>query len=215
MRTESNVPVRNASYLCRLRRDIARDLHAGDRVPALTREFNRTTRSGSSHSPAAVDSREMPQINGEALERDPRLRRVTDLVRDHYDEQLPAQRAARAANLETAYFSRYFHEKTGVTYLSWLNWFRVQQTIHMIEETHCTVTCAALTCGFSDVRTCQRAFLRHTGKTASEIKRHAHRHTKRNSGTGLFGVALPFIEWLGEFTEVCLPEIAQTASYFV
>ncbi len=215
MRTESNVPVRNSSYLCRLRRDIARDLHGGDRIPALTREFNRTTYSASPQAHAAIDSREMPEINGEALERDPRLRRVTDLVKDHYDEPLPAQRAAKAANLETAYFSRYFHEKTGVTYLSWLSWFRVQQTIHLIEETRCTVTCAALTCGFSDMRTCQRAFLRHTGKTASEVKRHSIPHSKRNTGTGLFGLALPFTEWLGEFAECCLPEIAQTFTYLI
>jgi len=155
----------------------------------------------------------MPEINAAVLDRDPRLRRVTDLVCAHFDEPLPLQRAARVANLEPTYFSRYFHERTGVTFLSWLSWIRVQETIHLIEETHCTVTCAALKCGFADVRSCQRAFIRHTGKTASEIKRLANEHTERKSG--VLGAAFPFLEWIGELADSCLPEIAHAAACLI
>jgi len=155
----------------------------------------------------------MPDINADILHRDPRLRRVTDLVNSHYDEPLPLERAAKAANLEPSYFSRYFHERTGVTYLSWLSWVRVQHTIHLIEETHCTVTCAALESGFTDVRSCQRAFIRHTGKTASEIKRNANEVPERNSG--VLGIALPFIELVSEFVDTCVVEIAYNAACLI
>jgi AraC-like DNA-binding protein len=214
MRTQLNGSSRHSSYLCRLRRDIARDLHAGDRIPALTREFNRTTETVSTHTAnGSIETREMPEINAAVLERDPRLRRVSDLVKEHYNEPLPLHRAAQAAHLETSYFSRYFHDKTGVTFLRWLSWYRVQQTISQIEQTKCTVTCAALECGFSDVRSCQRAFLRHTGKTAAEIKRLANRQVHRNSG--IYGIALPFAQWLSDCAEFCLPEITQAAACFV
>jgi len=100
----------------------------------------------------------------------PRLKKVAQFVVKHYPEPLPLARIAGVAGLESTYFSKYFSDRVGIGYLTWLNYFRVLIAVAIMSVLELPLTDVAFAVGFRDLRTFQRAFLKHTGDTASAIK---------------------------------------------
>ncbi len=90
---------------------------------------------------------------------------------DHYAEPLSLEIVAGVAGLEKTYFSRFFHEKTGVCYREWLSWFRVARATDLINSRHLTVTEIAFAVGFQDLRTFERSFEKWTGECPRDAKK--------------------------------------------
>jgi AraC-like DNA-binding protein len=131
-------------------------------------------------------------LNPSAFTYDSRLAKVEQFVLLHYRDPLPLETAARVAGLEKTYFSKYFHEKTGMCYLAWLSWIRVQSAMALMRAAQLPITEVAFSVGFQDVRTFERAFARHVGMSANAFRRYLRR-----------GVALTVAIMLGIF----LPEV--------
>jgi len=79
--------------------------------------------------------------------------------------------AAELAAMTRAYFSRFFHEKTGVTFKYWIDFMRVRHAASMIHATDLTIIQLGEGCGFRDVTTFTRTFKRITGHTPLQFKR--------------------------------------------
>ena len=60
---------------------------------------------------------------------DPRLRRVKDCLEANLSQGLSLGKAAGIAGLTTAYFSYYFHRKTGVRFTSWVHSVRLRTNV--------------------------------------------------------------------------------------
>jgi len=114
-------------------------------------------------------------LNPSAFTYDSRLAKVEQFVLLHYPDPLPLETVARVAGLEKTYFSKYFHEKTGMCYLAWLSWIRVQFAIALVRAADLPITEVAFSVGFQDVRTFERAFTRHVGTSASALRRYLRR----------------------------------------
>jgi AraC-like DNA-binding protein len=114
-------------------------------------------------------------LNPSAFSYDSRLAKVEQFVLLHYRDPLPLETAARVAGLEKTYFSKYFHEKTGMCYLTWLSWIRVQSAIALMRAAELPITDVAFSVGFQDVRTFERAFARHVGMSANALRRYLRR----------------------------------------
>lgn len=122
-----------------------------------------TARQGRSFDPDSIQS--------DAFRYYARLGRLKRFVDDHYTEPLPLRVAARVAGLETTYFSKFFHQKTGVCYREWLSWVRVSQAIDLMAKRNLSITEVAFAVGFGDLTTFERACRRCTGATPQTLKK--------------------------------------------
>jgi AraC-like DNA-binding protein len=110
-------------------------------------------------------------INHRAFDYYSRLRRIREYVREHPEESISLRRAARISSLSEAYFSAFFHEKVGVRFRDWRAHQKILQAIALLESRNRTITEVAMGIGFSDLRTFERTFKRHTGLTPRQFKR--------------------------------------------
>lgn len=111
------------------------------------------------------------KINHHRFDYDARLDRVNRFVDQHYADPLPLETVASVAGLEKSYFSRYFHQKTGVCYHDWLHWIRVNHAIDLMRSRELSVTEIAFAVGYQDLRTFERAFEKCTGQCPKVIKK--------------------------------------------
>lgn len=95
--------------------------------------------------------------------------RLLETVGERYAE-LTFSDAARAMNMSEAYFSRYFHRATGLTFSEYLNYVRVENAVTLLgKRDGRTMTDVAAACGFGTIRTFNRAFRKITGFSPSEL----------------------------------------------
>ncbi len=109
-------------------------------------------------------------IDHQAFRYYPRLGKVKRYVDLHYCEPLNLQALAEVAGLERTYFSRFFHEKTGVCFRDWLSWIRVNHAMELMASDDRPITEIALEVGFHDLRTFERAVERCTGNTPRSVR---------------------------------------------
>ena len=112
-----------------------------------------------------------PYVNRAAFSYYSRLQRLERFVEHHYSEPLPLRMAAEVAGLEQTYFSRFFHEKTGLRFSDWLRWVRVNRAIELLKERDISLTEAAFSVGFEHLGTFERACKKCTGLTPRAIKK--------------------------------------------
>jgi transcriptional regulator GlxA family with amidase domain len=98
------------------------------------------------------------------------LKKVKRFVESHYQEPLPLATVAGIACLERTYFSRYFHEKTGICFKDWLIGLRVKHALVLMRSQNQTITQIGLAAGFQDLRTFERAFERCTGMSPQKMR---------------------------------------------
>ncbi len=101
----------------------------------------------------------------------PRLHKVKEHVERHLSEDISLAAAAEVAGLEQKYFSTFFHAKTGVCFKGWLTHLRVNRAIELMRSRNHPITDIAFAVGFHDLRTFERAFKKHTGKTPRAYKK--------------------------------------------
>lgn len=124
---------------------------------------------GESLAPVALAKTD--EINHQAFRKDRRLNKVLRFVEGHYDECISLKEAARVAAMEATYFSSFFRQKVGITYLNWLQHLRVAKAISLLEDENLTITDVAYQVGFNDLRTFQRAFKKHTHLTPRALRK--------------------------------------------
>jgi transcriptional regulator GlxA family with amidase domain len=100
-----------------------------------------------------------------------RLRKVREYAEKHLADDLSLDTAARVAGMDKKYFSRFFYAKTGCHYRDWVASLRVRRAMDMIQTADHSIARVAFAVGFGDIRTFERAFKKHTGKTARAYKR--------------------------------------------
>jgi len=100
----------------------------------------------------------------------PRLEKVKRFVDRHFSETVNLSRAAEVAGLEKTYFSRFFHDKTGVCFHDWLSWVRVTHAMEIMKSRDLSITQIGFAVGFQDLRTFERAVEKCTGTSPRALK---------------------------------------------
>jgi two-component system response regulator YesN len=72
-----------------------------------------------------------------------RLGKVKEYVDQHLAEPIALEDAARVASLEPKYFSRFFKEKTGVSFSRWLHDQRTARAMELLDSEDITVDALA------------------------------------------------------------------------
>jgi transcriptional regulator GlxA family with amidase domain len=107
-----------------------------------------------------------------AFEYYPALKRVDKYVRTHLEGRISVRHAAAVAGLQPKYFSRFFHEKVGLTFTQWLAARRVERAAALLWEHNYPVVQVAQAAGLRTCRTCDRWFKRFKGVTPRQFKQH-------------------------------------------
>ena len=99
------------------------------------------------------------------------LTAVNTFIENRYFEPLTLDNAAEACNLSRYYFAHSFKELTGTTFFDYLTLFRLEKALPQLTYTKKTVAEIAYDCGFSNLRSFNRAFKKHTAFTPSEYRK--------------------------------------------
>jgi two-component system, response regulator YesN len=122
-------------------------------------------------SPQKISPLEDNRINWRAFGYYSSLNRIRSHWWEHRGESISLTEAASLAAMTPTYFSRFFHEKTGVTFKYWIDFMRVEHAMSLIHSTNITIIELLDRCGFRDATTFTRTFRRITGITPLEFKR--------------------------------------------
>jgi AraC-like DNA-binding protein len=102
------------------------------------------------------------------------LERVFSYLYKNYDNpELTLEQAASNAYLSKFYFTRFFRERTGLTFHTYLSKFRVNHAQEFLHETDDSITDIAYNCGFASLKTFNRLFKVYTGVSPSDYRKGA------------------------------------------
>lgn len=85
------------------------------------------------------------------LTSDARIKEVKSFLTKHYDKKMTMEEIAAHVNLNPVYLGALFKKSEGYSIKDYLNRIRINNVEGILMREHCTITEAALRCGFSDV----------------------------------------------------------------
>ena len=108
-----------------------------------------------------------------AAMRSDRLRAVLVLIRQHADEDLRLDDAARAACMSSAHFSRFFSRSMGVSFKEYLLRARIDHACALLRDTDLPVTDIAYRVGFASLSAFNRMFAKLRNQSPREYRKAA------------------------------------------
>lgn len=101
---------------------------------------------------------------------DEKVRQIIAWTKQNYAEDITIEQVAKEVFLSKYYFCRYFKEKTGITYMRYLNELRICKAIEMMKAgMDATDSCFA--CGFNNLSFFIKKFKEVTGYTTTAYKK--------------------------------------------
>jgi len=105
----------------------------------------------------AAESKEEELNDADAIS-DSRIHRIILYIRQNYYRNISLTEVADALYLTPQYLSKFFKAKTGVTFIRYLNEFRLSQAIKKIIYTDESITKIAMDAGFPNLQSFNKAF---------------------------------------------------------
>ncbi|RHQ77831.1 AraC family transcriptional regulator [Blautia sp. AF22-5LB] len=99
------------------------------------------------------------------------IKTVLSYIADHYHEKLYVQDLASQVNMNGQYFCRFFKRSIGKTPIDYINDYRLNKVIRLLETGDAPVTEICLECGFNNMGNFQRLFKRKTGITPLQYRK--------------------------------------------
>jgi AraC-like DNA-binding protein len=113
---------------------------------------------------------ELPYQNRVHKKEQERLRKIYDLIDARYKERITIDEAATTANLGKEAFCRYFRKMTRLSFIEFLNLYRVNQSKRMLRLGK-SITEACYSSGFESLSYFNRVFKKLAGETPSAFRR--------------------------------------------
>ncbi|HEX9332508.1 MAG TPA: substrate-binding domain-containing protein, partial [Anaerolineales bacterium] len=101
------------------------------------------------------------------------VRKAIIYLHEHYMESISLEDAARYVNISKEYLARCFHQEMGITLVTYLNRYRVDQAKALLEKGEHNLTEIALKTGFSSSAYFSRVFRQEVGMSPRDYKRPA------------------------------------------
>ena len=87
------------------------------------------------------------------------LQSIFNFVENSYSTQCDLGALAESTGYNYVYLSRYFKEKTGITFTEYVNRYRINQACYLLGNTDKTILNISEECGFESLRSFNRNFL--------------------------------------------------------
>jgi len=101
------------------------------------------------------------------------VRQAMAYIHEHYDEPVTREDLATFVSVSPRYLTRCFHEETGLTPITYLNRYRINQAKELLERGDNTITEVAFNVGFSNSNYFGRVFRREVGASPSTYQHRA------------------------------------------
>jgi len=111
-----------------------------------------------------------PYQNGFHRKEQERLRRIYDLIDARYREHISIEEAAATANLGKEAFCRYFKKMTRLTFVEFLNHYRINHAKRMLRLDK-SITEVCFHCGFESLSYFNRIFRKYAGEPPSAFRK--------------------------------------------
>jgi two-component system response regulator YesN len=102
---------------------------------------------------------------------DRRVARVQQFVKQDLRKRCSRDEAAQLANLEPAYFSKYFLKVVGLSFSAWVAQTRIEAAKRALMTTDFRINEVATAVGYDSVTTFDRAFFKYAGVCPREFRR--------------------------------------------
>lgn len=112
-----------------------------------------------------------PQERKKQLNRLSRLENVFRYVEENYSSAITLKEIASVANFSEYYFTRFFREATGMTFIKYLNNYRVEKAVQFLKSGDDPITEIVFKSGFGSVKTFNRVFRQIKGCSPSDYKK--------------------------------------------
>lgn len=99
------------------------------------------------------------------------LNNVNSFLENNYSINFSLEDIANYCGYTKCYFSRYFKEITGINFNDYCTIFKLKKTTMLLNDKTFNIADAALTCGFNNIRTYNKAFKNFYGKTPSQYRK--------------------------------------------
>lgn len=99
------------------------------------------------------------------------IKTVLSYITDHYHEKLYVQDLASQVNMNEQYFCRFFKRSIGKTPIDYINDYRLNKVIRLLETGDAQITEICLECGFNNMGDFQRLFKCKTGITPLQYRK--------------------------------------------
>lgn len=98
------------------------------------------------------------------------MQQALQYLENNYAGQITLEEVAAHVNMSTCYFSRMFKEYTGLGFVNYRNYLRLEKAAEMLQQTTTRVSTIAFNSGFQDIRTFNRVFQQYTGHPPSAYR---------------------------------------------
>lgn len=102
-----------------------------------------------------------------------RLQGIKTYIEEHFHADISLEDIANFCFLSKEHLSRFFKKQMGITVFQYINYVRAKEAKRLLSETAETATQIALDCGFSGLRTMDRALQKIFSQSSREIKKQA------------------------------------------
>lgn len=113
-------------------------------------------------------NQEDAESTSEFIEADTRLIKVLSLIKQEYNRQLTLKEIAGVAGMNQSAFCRFFHEKTGKTFIHYINSLRISYACKLLQEKRLSITDICYECGFNNISNFNRQFKEITKHSPTE-----------------------------------------------
>ncbi|GAB3807432.1 helix-turn-helix domain-containing protein [Virgibacillus kimchii] len=102
---------------------------------------------------------------------DENIHNMIQYIHEHYNEELTLERLANLMHLDQSYVSRSFKEVVGMTFIEYLQYYRIEQAKKKLQSTSLSITEIAENVGYSNLTYFSRVFKKTTGYIPSQYKK--------------------------------------------
>lgn len=100
-----------------------------------------------------------------------RLEQVFSYVEQNYARPITLQEVSCVANFSVYHFTRFFKETTGMTFLYYLNSYRISKAVKYLAKTADSITEVAFKSGFDSIKTFNRVFKQFKGCSPTQYQK--------------------------------------------
>jgi two-component system response regulator YesN len=97
------------------------------------------------------------------------IQQILDFTKEHFSEKISIEAFSEKMGVSASYLSRKFKEATGTSYLDFLNKYRIQQAVGLLETGKYKVYEVSDMTGFTDYKHFNTVFKRYTNVSPSEF----------------------------------------------
>lgn len=96
---------------------------------------------------------------------------ATNYIKSHYNKDISRDDVADAVNLNPSYFSKFFKEQMGESFVSYLRRIRLEEAKTILEKSQSSIKTISERLGYSDSKYFSKLFYNYTGYTPYEYRK--------------------------------------------